>query len=345
MKETNVPDLEKIIPKKWSYWWLSRKAKKFYESKIKYIKRYKKDLNEISTKELTDKFEALKQARKIRPKDKEQLRNAFCDVYSAMNNYLPKALNRPFLEFIEVLVSAFIIVFVLRAFIMDTYHIPTGSMIPTIMPGDRIFASKFIYGFSIPWMNVKFAYFHKPTRGDIVIFEPPLQRDLKFPGNAGTSDNFVKRLIGLNGDSIQMIDQQIYINGQPIERKLVDENFTFKDSRGDYWINYPAKLYAEKIGDRSYKTVNILPKQTDRAYFGVDSTGKISFDKDEITGPYIVPEGYFFVIGDNRDGSNDSRYWGPISLDNIKGAPMIIWLSVIDGSLEFGRFFNIFYQK
>ncbi|MBN2694994.1 signal peptidase I [bacterium] len=329
----------------WEWYRLKTKGKKFHNGKRKYIKRYKKRLSEEAIIELNNSFDELKKGLKLKMAQKEEFEVIFQNTKDVLKKHLPDTVSRPIREFIEILISAFIIVFILRALIVDTYHIPTGSMIPTIMPGDRIFASKFIYGFSIPFTNIKFAYWNKPSKGDIIIFEPPSNVKEEFPGAPGTLDNFVKRVFAFGGDSIEIKDQQIYVNGEAVKRELVKEHFIFKDQHNSEWFNYHAKLYKEQFGDNTYYTVNKIPNVYDRANFGVDKAGKISFDKETIVGPYIVPKDHFFVIGDNRDGSNDSRYWGPVPMDNIKGAPMITWLSIIDDEIAFKRILNIFYNK
>lgn len=329
----------------WEWYRLKTKGKKFHNGKRKYIKRYQKKLSQEAIVELNSSFDQLKTALKLKRAQKEEFEKIFQNTRECLKKYLPDTVSRPIREFIEILISAFVIVFILRAFIVDTYHIPTGSMIPTIMPGDRIFASKFIYGFSIPFTNFKFAYWNKPSKGDIVIFEPPSKVIEGFPGAPGTLDNFVKRVFAFGGDSIEIKNQHIYINGEPIKRDLVKEHNIFKDQHDSDWFNYHSTLYKESLGDNVYYTVNKIPRVNDRAFFGIDKDGKVSFDEATIVKPYIVPKDHFFVIGDNRDGSNDSRYWGPVPMSNIKGAPMIIWLSIIDDDIAFKRMLNIFYNK
>ena len=492
---------EKAVPKKWGRFRLKGKVKKFYKAKFKYIKRYSKKLDEQATKELTESFLLLKNSYK-KEKDKVKIREQFISTQKILYKHLPEMLERSFMEFVEVLISAIIIVFFLRAFLVDTYHIPTGSMIPTILPGDRIFASKFIYGFSIPWTNYKFLEWKSPEDGDIIIFEPPSKKYKEFTYTPGTLDNFVKRMLAKEGDSVEIKKNIVYINGKPIERKVINKKFFFDDldqreSQGrssvgvvyqekhgdntyisvttnqvlDYFgvdksgklSTNPAKIKSaykvpddslfllsdnrdiysldsrltdsrvfgavkiedikdenKNIGDvvKDYKHPSNLPvplrvmakagetveiknkvvyindkplkfveqeypmlkddsqyfKMTysakykesyndkeysiywsisDTANFGIDKFGKVSFytidipnkNINKIVKPYIVPKGYAFAIGDNRDGSFDSRFWGPVPLKNIKGAPLIIWFSSNNWFPRFNRFFKIFYRR
>jgi signal peptidase I len=495
-------DFTSKIPEKWGWFKLKSKSKKFLNMKKKYIKRYKKKLTDDAIKELIQTFELLKNLRKSKDNDRKvKLRLQLIKSYEVLNKYLPNTVDRPVQEFIETLVSAVIIVFFLRVLIMDTYHIPTGSMIPTIMPGDRIFASKFIWGFSIPWTNIKFLEWNAPKKGDIIIFEPPQNKDPKFITVSGLIDNFVKRMLADEGDTYEIKDNVIYINGKPIEKKVLKKKFYFEDRDHQNSTNSSVGiLYEEHLGSHTYTTVTtngvldyfgadkngnytVKPKKIVKAYvvpedsyfllndfrdmtffdsrlfgpvkksdigveeikigdevknykissnkvnvptnlpplrviakggdkveiknksifindkeikrvldksiekldaddnqvfpvygyketingteynaywsvqmtanFGVDINGNTSFYRvdvpqmgiKKIVGPYKVPKGYCFATGDNRDGSADSRFWGPVPKKNIKGTPMIIWLSTHNWIPRMNRFFNIFYGK
>lgn len=314
----NLSTFEKKVPEKWGWLRLKSKSKKFLNMKKKYIKRYKKKLSDDATKELTQTFETLKSLIKSKKKDRKvKLRLQLIKSYEVLNKHLPDTVDRPIQEFIETLVSAVIIVFFLRAFLMDTYHIPTGSMIPTIMPGDRIFASKFIWGFSIPWKDIKFLEWNHPHKGDIIIFEPPQNKDPKFISVAGIIDNFVKRMIANEGDTVEIKSNVVYINGKPIKKKLLKQKFYFDDRNHENMTKSSvALLYEEHLGSHTYKTVTTSGLLD---YFGANKNGKPSVKPLKIVKPYIVPKDSYFLLSDNIGLSYfDSRFFGAVKKSNIK---------------------------
>jgi len=162
---------------------------------------------------------------------------------------------------IDSLVVAFVIAMVIRAFVLQAYKIPSGSMLNTLLIGDHILVNKLAYKFG------------KPKRGDIIVFEWPVEPD----------KDFIKRVIGLPGDKVQIINKQVYIN--------------------DKLLNEPYVLFQSNF---------VLPA---------------NFTPRDNTENFIVPDGYYFVMGDNRDTSYDSRYWGFVSEDKIKGKAWIIYWS------------------
>ena len=181
-------------------------------------------------------------------------------------------------ETIEAVVVAFVIALVIRTFVIQAFKIPSGSMIPTLQIGDHILVNKFLLGTPV---DVPFTNFHlfrmpglrKPQRGDIIVF--------KYPEDP--TRDFIKRVIGTEGDTIESKDKTIFVNG----RKLME-------------------AYAQHV-DNAIKP------------FGMD--------KRDNFGPLTVPEGRVFVMGDNRDQSYDSRFWGFVDLSKIKGKAIIIYWS------------------
>jgi signal peptidase I len=205
------------------------------------------------------------------------------------------------------LALAIFIVLLLRSSIIEPYKIPSGSMIPTLFIGDHIFVSKFAYGFKVPFTDYLLdapIYITKqdlPDRGDIIVFRYPRDESL----------NFIKRVIGLPGDSISMRDKALYINGKLITREPIKDPDLEKGIENDY--------------DRSVMSL-----------FSEDLIGKkhpVLYDMNTLLGsdfgPIEVPPGKIFVMGDNRDRSNDSRAWGFVPMENIRGKALVIWLNFV----------------
>ena len=178
-------------------------------------------------------------------------------------------------EYAEALIIALIIALLIRTFLIQAFKIPSSSMEPTLLVGYHILVSKFIYGIRIPYIGKKFLTFHKPKRGDIVVFVYP--EDPK--------KDFIKRVIATGGEEVQIKNSEIIINGQPIE---------------DPW-----GVYRERDGP--FARSNLRPRDN--------------------YGPMVIPSNSLFVMGDNRDNSQDSRYWGFVDLSAVKGEALIIYFS------------------
>ena len=186
-------------------------------------------------------------------------------------------------EYAEAAAIAVILALFIRTFAVQAFKIPSGSMKPTLLIGDHILVNKFIYGIKIPFINKTLIPISNPQRDDVIVFIYPVDK----------SKDFIKRVIGLPGDKIEIIDQKVYINGE-----------LFIDIHGFY-------------PNQAKKPANPL--------------GKTSF------GPITVPEDQLFVMGDNRDHSYDSRFWGFVPLKAVKGKAFMIYWSWP----HFKRFFHI----
>jgi len=203
------------------------------------------------------------------------------------------------------LAIAIVIVMFLRSSIIEPYKIPSGSMIPTLFIGDHIFVNKFAYGFKVPFTEFfldspLFLTQEKlPARGDVIVFKFPKDQTI----------NYIKRVVGLPGDKFKIRDKVLYINGQEIKtEKLVDPSL--EDGIENDSDRKELSLYTEDLmGVKHpvlYNMVNLL-----------------NSDFGEIT----VPTGKLLCLGDNRDKSSDSRFWGFVPVENIKGKAMFVWLN------------------
>ena len=184
-----------------------------------------------------------------------------------------KAQKSKFREYTEALITALVLALIIRAYVVQAFKIPSGSMIPTLLVGDHILVAKFIYGTKIPFSDKRILVFRKPQRGDIIVFKYP-----KDP-----SRDFIKRVIGVGGDVVEERNKVVYVNGKP--------------------LNEP---YVQHVDN------DIRP---------------VGMDVRDNFGPVYVPEGKLFVMGDNRDMSYDSRYWGFVDLKAVKGKAFIIYWS------------------
>ncbi|MDP2021178.1 MAG: signal peptidase I [Hydrogenophaga sp.] len=211
-------------------------------------------------------------------------------------------------------------VFVLRSFLFEPFKIPSGSMIPTLRVGDLILVNKFHYGIRLPVFNTKVIANNEPQRGDVMVFRYPPQPSL----------DYIKRVVGVPGDEVAYLNKQLSINGQPVSRSQEPEFF-------DSDVMRYAKQFGESLGGRNYKTLN----DEDRPAF-VSGTTEFAYKDNcrySVEGVVCkVPDGHYFMMGDNRDNSLDSRYWGFVPEANIVGKAFFVWMNFGDlgriGSFE-----------
>jgi signal peptidase I len=197
-------------------------------------------------------------------------------------------------EYAKSFFPVLLLVLLLRSFLFEPFQIPSGSMIPTLEIGDFILVNKYAYGLRLPVAGTKIKEVGQPARGDIMVFVPP--HDPSY---------FIKRVVGLPGDHIRYEDKVIYVNGEPVEQELV----AFLRNNEP-----PAMFFRESLGAVKH---DIYTAPTPR-YMGPDfwlsPEGR------------IVPEGHYFMMGDNRDNSDDSRRWGPVPETNIVGKAVAVWM-------------------
>ena len=260
----------------------------------------------------------------LRSDDFEALRQSITVLDEQMDQHLAFARKSTLREYSESIGVAVAVALLLRAFVVEAFQIPSGSMIPTLEVGDHIFVSKFAYGLSIPFTNTKILELRQPERGDVIVF--------KYPLDPGT--DYIKRVVGLPGDVVEVRQETVYINGHAVPRVHIpkpchsDEggHFTVGDRDDcEYWV--------ETLDGKQHETKQ-EPMRGGRDHNRT-----------------VVPAGHVFVMGDNRDNSSDSRVWGTVQHDLIKGKALIVWWSRASGdgwgignwfkSIRWERFFQI----
>ncbi|MEF7614703.1 signal peptidase I [Aquincola sp. MAHUQ-54] len=221
-----------------------------------------------------------------------------------------KLLMQPWwLDWTAGLFPVILAVFLLRSFLFEPFKIPSGSMIPTLLVGDLILVNKFHYGIRLPVINKKIIANNDPQRGDVVVFRYPVD----------TRVDYIKRVVGVPGDEVAYINKRLTINGQPVPVSPLPD-FYDEDSR-----RY-AQHFSEKLGDKEHQVLN----DKDRPAF-IPGAHEFPFsDQCSYTAEGVtckVPQGHYFMMGDNRDNSQDSRYWGFVPDENIVGKAFFVWMN------------------
>jgi signal peptidase I len=189
-----------------------------------------------------------------------------------------------------------LLVLVIRSFIAEPFRIPSSSMVPTLHVGDFILVNKFAYGIRLPVLHSKVLDTGEPERGDVLVFRYP-----KKPKDKDKPDvDYIKRVVGLPGDRVGYFDKTVYLNGEPVGQDVL--------AADDQELPDYIQTRFEHLGEKGH-------------YIVVDN------DKRPLEGEMVVPEGHYFVMGDNRDNSNDSRYWGTVPEENLVGKAFLIWMS------------------
>ena len=236
------------------------------------------------------------------------LRTDEVDLDKARNSLL---LQPWWLDWTAGLFPVIVVVFVLRSFLFEPFKIPSGSMIPTLMINDLILVNKFHYGVRLPVLNAKIFDNHSPERGDVMVFRYPPKPSL----------DYIKRVVGLPGDEVAYLNKKLSVNGKPLDKTALPEFFD-EDA-----LRY-TKQYQEVAADgqRKYRILN----EDDRPSF-VQATEDFPFRENcRYSSEGVVckvPPGHYFMMGDNRDNSLDSRFWGFVPEKNIVGKAFFVWMN------------------
>ena len=213
------------------------------------------------------------------------------------------------LDWTAGLFPVILVVFLLRSFLFEPFKIPSGSMIPTLLVGDLILVNKFHYGVRLPVINTKLTDGTPPQRGDVMVFRYPPKPSL----------DYIKRVVGLPGDEVAYLNKRLTINGKVIATSVVPEFFD-EDS-----MRY-IKQFEEKLGDKPHRLLN----EDERPAFvpGAEDFPNKDNCRYSVEGVVCkVPPGHYFMMGDNRDNSLDSRYWGFVPDKNIVGRAVFVWMN------------------
>jgi signal peptidase I len=186
---------------------------------------------------------------------------------------------------------ALVLFLVIRTSVVEAFKIPTSSMEGTLLVGDFLLVNKAIYGVRIPGTTVVLPGFAEPERGDVIVFHPPHEPE----------KNYVKRVVGEPSDTVEMRDKRLYLNGSPVYE--------------------PYARYVDRRGDA------VHPDMEWQSHHLIAGPPRGYHPTRDNWGPIVVPEGRFFVLGDNRDNSEDSRYWGFVARDQIRGRPWMVYYS------------------
>jgi signal peptidase I len=285
--------------------WRARRARKRTEAEARHLvgeahrilRRKREGIPQGVTAEIEQAVTAVETA--LAGTDVEALRQAATTLDEKMDQHIGFARKSTMREYSESIVVAVAIALLLRAFVIEAFQIPSGSMIPTLEIGDHIFVSKFAYGIGIPFTDKKILALREPHRGDVIVFKYPL----------GPETDYIKRVVGLPGDKVEIRRNEIFINGRPMPRELSTSG-PCPDSDGMARMgNIPCELWVENLDGHIHKTRH---------------------DADRLPtdfGPKVIAPANVFVMGDNRDNSNDSRVWGTVPYELIKGKALIVWWS------------------
>lgn len=200
----------------------------------------------------------------------------------------PNRAMRTVVDYSRSFFPVLLFVLVIRSFIFEPFRIPSGSMMPTLLQGDYIFVKKFSYGLRLPVLETKIIETGQPERGDVVVFRLPEEPTV----------NYIKRVVGLPGDTVEYVNHRLSVNGEPVP--LVPD--------ADPPLDDSAPRFIENLGDREHAILIAHPGNNVR------------------DGVYKVPEGHYFMLGDNRDNSRDSRFLGMIPETHLVGEAVRIWM-------------------
>lgn len=305
-------------------WYKRRRIKRKAESQIRSARNILDTKHSLLqpdvVKTCREKISGLERA--INTENSEQLESHYEDLKQFTEENLEKFGKSKLRQNVESILIALALALLIRTFVVQPFKIPSGSMIPTLLIGDHLLVNKFVYGTSIPFTDIRVLPIQEIARGDVIVF--------KFPENSERGPrkgvHYIKRVIGTEGDTVDIRGNDIYINGRKVEQKYIGDYF-YEDNG----IEISADMYRQYFDKHDFR---VLYKKGSSA----TTRGKLAF-------PASVPADSVFVMGDNRDNSYDSRFWGFVPTENISGRAFMIhwsWDFEDDGILGLVRWDRIF---
>lgn len=341
-----------------------REARQLSRDTRRALRRYSYKIPDPVRAEITEAVEALERAAKEESDAAaDAMRRELVRLDDLADEHLSFARKSTFREYTESIGVAVLIALLLRAFVVEAFKIPSSSMIPTLEIGDHIFVNKFLYGIRIPFTTIKFFDWREPKRGEVIVFMYPCDK----------SKDFIKRVVAVEGDTVEVRCEILYVNGEPVASEHVGGECRYWDFDEDdeMWEEKMCSRYGETHGGAEYETLHDVDrpgKDRQRAAATGPYSHRYADERDfpghghprcadprdpgrsaedeqaargriveteppPGSGPcaphraFVVPEDHVFVMGDNRENSSDSRVWGSVPLENIKGRALFIWWS------------------
>ncbi|MGM0577311.1 MAG: signal peptidase I [Myxococcota bacterium] len=239
-------------------------------------------------------------------------------------------------EYVEAIAWAVGLALLIRSFFFEAFSIPSGSMLPTLHIGDRLFVNKIAFGLYVPFSSHRMVHWDEPDRGDVIVFEFD-------HAGAHKGEDYIKRVIGLPGDRVRLEDNRLWINGEPVPTEVLGEARcavydSGRDEAGAAVAECPCVRQEETVDGTTYTTQHMLTPPGGGVFGRArcvnqpdwplrDSHGRYIGDAgaNEAWPDVVVPEDHVLVMGDNRDRSEDGRFWGFVDFDDIKGNAFVIW--------------------
>ena len=261
------------------------------------IKANKNDISLDTRNIINERIKLLEESLELN--DQERIISSYSSLKNLYEQNLSQYSKSKLRQNVEAIVIALCLALLIRTFIVQPFKIPSGSMIPTLLIGDHLLVNKFIYGTKIPFMDIRIFPVEDIKRGDVIVF--------KFPGNDSVNKgvHYIKRAIGLPGDEVNIEGRDVYINGEKI-KQVYEGNYKYFEQGTEVTTDKYIDTLSENIFDVIYKKSSINTTK-----------GKTNF-------PITIPEGNIFVLGDNRDNSYDSRFWGFVPIESISGKAFLI---------------------